>query len=472
MSVSKFSLHLAVLTMLAWPLAEIASAQRDGGGRSRDGGGRSAGRDSGGQRGGGNARSGDGSARNFTGQGTGQGNRSGNRSGREFSARPGGDGGRTFSGSPSRQAQNPQGLQGQNPQGQSTRRQFEQQQRQSRESYYRGPDGARQLDGRGRANRDGQFDRDDFQRAQRERDAVRERDNRNDDDRNGDQITRDFNRDRFENDRDRDRDFDRNRNDWDRYSRDRDNWRGDGRRDWWRSSGRDVPFRYGWWDNYYGAGWPNYSPWRYSRWRDRPYYWWSWTPADRLSTWIVYGWDRPRYWTYGPGGNIYYQDNYVYYDNQRYKPADEYYQYVYDLAHSVPQIDQQRAEQMDWRPLGVFALSRQNESQSERAIQLAVSKEGIVTGTYFNRQDGHVHPVSGMIDEETQRAAWAFADGEHPEVVFESIIFSLTQPESTIMVHFGSKADQAEIWQAVRQDQPEDQSDSEPLPSGMTNSLP
>jgi hypothetical protein len=437
MSASKFAKYLAVLTMLAWPLAELASAQRDGGGRGRDGGGgRSAGsRDGGGgQRGGG--------ARSFSGQRGGQANRGGgDRGGRDVSPRQGGEG-RTFRSAPSGEGQ---ARRGQVREGQDLRNQFERQQRQSRESFYRGPDGR-------------QFDRREFERDARDRDLDRDRD----------QFSRDA-RSRFDDDRDRDRDFDRDRRDWDRLTRDRDDWRWDRRRDWWRSFGRDVPFRYGWWDGYYGAGWPIYSPWRYSYWRDRPYYWYGWTPADRLATWIIYGWDRPRYWTYGPGGNIYYQDNYVYYDNQRYKPADEYYQYVYDLAHSVPQIDEQRAEQMDWRPLGVFTLSRPNESESQRALQLAVSKEGIVTGTYFNRQDGHVHPVSGMVDEESQRAAWAFADSEHPEVVFESSLFSLTQPESTVMVHFGPRADQAEIWHAVRQEAPES---GEQLPTGTTSSVP
>lgn len=449
MSVSKFALYLAALTMLAWPLAELASAQRDGGGRGRDGGGRSAGsRDGGGGQRGGGARSGDGGVRSFSGQRGGQGTRGGgDRGGRDFSARPGG--GSELSGRPGGGQRT---FESQPRQGQDVRRQFERQQRQSRESFYRGPDGNVR-----------QFDRD-FQRDQRDRDMAQDRDR---------DTGRDFDRDRFDGDRNRDRDwdrdFDRDRRDGDRFARDRDDWRWDRRRDWWRGFGRDVPFRYGWWDGYYGAGWPIYSPWRYSYWRNRPYYWYGWTSADRLATWIIYGWDRPRYWTYGPGGNIYYQDNYVYYDNQRYKPADEYYRYVYDLAHSVPQIDEQLAQQMEWQPLGVFTLSRPNESESQRALQLAVSKEGIVTGTYFNRQDGHVHPVSGMVDEESQRAAWAFADGEHPEVVFESSIFSLTQPESTIMVHFGPRADEAEIWQAVRQDAPEG---GEQLPTGTTSSAP
>ena len=122
-----------------------------------------------------------------------------------------------------------------------------------------------------------------------------------------------------------------------------------------------------------------------------------------MTDWLVFGFDRPRYWGYGPGANIYYQDDYVYYDNRRTIAVDDYYQQIYDLAHSVPNISQSEAENMDWRPLGVFAVGRDANAGSQRAMQLAINKDGVLTGTYFNRENGEVHPVSGMVDERTQR---------------------------------------------------------------------
>jgi hypothetical protein len=122
---------------------------------------------------------------------------------------------------------------------------------------------------------------------------------------------------------------------------------------------------------------------------------------------------------------------------------------------------------MDWAPLGVFAVTRiDSDSLSEseqRTIQLAVNKEGVITGTYFNPQNNHVHPLSGMVDTRSQRAAWAFADGEHPKVVFETSIFNLTEPDSTMMVHFGEQASDAEVWHLVRLEQPEGESVSQQL---------
>jgi hypothetical protein len=281
------------------------------------------------------------------------------------------------------------------------------------------------------------FDRDRINRGNFDRDRT-DRDN----------VARD--RDRSDRDRfGRDR-FDRNRDDFSRIaSRVRDDWR--------RRDRDDLPFRSDWWTRNRNDRWPVWGPWGYSSWHDRPYYWWGWTPATNLTSWLVFGWNRPGYWTYGPGRNIYYQDNYVYYDGVRYLPVDDYYQKVYDLAHSVPKIDPSDAEKMDWAPLGVFAAipSGAGSDDSQRTLQLAVNKNGVLSGTYYNAKDGVVHPIAGMVDDRTQRAAWAYADGENPEIVFETSIFNLTKSESTMMVHFGPRADQTEVWQLVRLERPE-----------------
>lgn len=269
------------------------------------------------------------------------------------------------------------------------------------------------------------------------------------------------------------RDFERNRG-WD------GDWRRNAdqvRRDWRDRDHHDLPFRYGWWDGY-ANHWPVYGPWRYSRWRDRPYYWWSWTTAPRLIAWLAFD-GNPRYWEYGPGRNIYYRDNYVYYDDRQFMTADDYYQQVYDLAHDIPNVDQATAEQMDWSPLGVFALMGQNESQGSRLLQLAINRDGILSGTYYNQQSGTAHPVAGRVDKRTQRAAWAFADGQNEEVVFETSLYSLTASDSSMMVHFGPGADAAEVWRMVRLEQPNSTATgtlptpSQPLPQSQpTHALP
>ena len=293
-----------------------------------------------------------------------------------------------------------------------------------REAFYRGSD---------KSDRDRDGDRD--------KDRVRG-------------IVSDRNNDRDKN-ADRDRDHDRNR--------DRNNgWADSARRNWNNYDRNRLPFRYGWWDAFGVNNYPVYSPYRYSRWQNQPYYWWGSTSPRGLGSWFVFNWDRPAYWNYGPGSNIYYQDDYVYYDGKQNATADSYYKRVYDLAHSVPKIDQAEAEKMDWTPLGVFAVSREEDQESDRSLQLAVNRDGVISGTYFNRQKNEVHPLAGMVDKKSQRAAWAFADDTDDSIVFETSIYNLTDPTTSVMVHFGPKPADAQIWKLVRLEQPDQQSASAP----------
>jgi hypothetical protein len=296
------------------------------------------------------------------------------------------------------------------------------------ESFYRGPNFNESS--RDRGDRD--FDRGDreFDRGDRDR---------------GDQDRRD--RDRSQSwGWDRDGEF-RHR-DFDFADRIRSNFGGVNR--------RDLPFRYGWWDKYGWGGSPNFSPWRYSRWRDRPYYWWGWSSPLGLTNWLVYGFDRPRYWWYGRGENIWYDGDYVYYDGERQMPADDYYDLVDDIARDVPKIDDAAAEQMDWKPLGVFAVRRENETESDRTLQIAVNRDGVLVGTYFIPNKKEARPITGRVDKRTARAAWTFADTNgKSDIIFETSIYNLTQPTANMMVHFGPKPSDAEVWQLVRLETPE-----------------
>jgi len=231
------------------------------------------------------------------------------------------------------------------------------------------------------------------------------------------------------------------------------------RNDWSGRDSRNLPFQGSWWDNNRNDRWPAYGPYAWSGWRGRPYYWWGWTPVGRLTSWLAFGWDRPRYWGYGQGSNIYCDDDYVYYDGERYEPVSDYYQQVYDLAHSAPKIDEKEAKDMEWSPLGVFAVARDDDNgrdrDPERTIQLAVNKEGVIGGTFYNSEKKEAHPLAGKVDEHTQRAAWAFADGEREKMVFETSINNLTRDESTMMVHFGPRQSYTEVWHLIRLEQPD-----------------
>ena len=104
-------------------------------------------------------------------------------------------------------------------------------------------------------------------------------------------------------------------------------------------------------------------------------------------------------------------------------------------------------------PLGVFAVNEEDGTDSGMMVQLAVSKEGIIAGTFYNDVSGDSRPLEGMVDQKSQRAAWKFADGTNPDVIMETGIYNLTQDESTALVHFGAEQSQNRLM--VRLPDPE-----------------
>lgn len=198
----------------------------------------------------------------------------------------------------------------------------------------------------------------------------------------------------------------------------------------------------------------------------RPGHWWRWATAAAVTRWVAYRWSRPVYYGYGSGGNVYYENNVVYVDGQEYCSADQYYEQATAIAGSVPEISEAQAEQIEWLPLGVFALTQEGVDATNMLLQLAVTKEGIIAGTLFNETTGLERPVEGMVDRETQRAAWSPADGKNADVVMETGIYNLTENEVTALVHFGKERTQT--WVMIRLDQPEEQQQQPAAPAPAT----
>ena len=59
-----------------------------------------------------------------------------------------------------------------------------------------------------------------------------------------------------------------------------------------------------------------------------------------------------------------------------------------------------------WQPLGVFAMVGEGETKSTNIFQLAVNKDGVIRGNYYNALTDTTEPVYGSVDKKTQRAAW------------------------------------------------------------------
>jgi len=211
------------------------------------------------------------------------------------------------------------------------------------------------------------------------------------------------------------------------------------------------------WSNNYPAraNWFNHDFWRQhpdAQWRyPNGFNYWRWATWGALSTWLPYAWGTPVYYDYGSGGNVYYEDGTVYVDDQPAYTSDEYAQQAAQIAEGVPQdLD---ATQEEWMPLGVFAVvpDRGSATDPTMFVQLAVSKEGVLSGTFQNTLSDEVQAVEGAVDRETQRAAWHNVGQEFP--VMETGIYNLTKDETTALVHFDGNVTQQ--WLLVRLDSPE-----------------
>jgi hypothetical protein len=171
----------------------------------------------------------------------------------------------------------------------------------------------------------------------------------------------------------------------------------------------------------------------------------------------VHRWTTPIYYRYGSGGTVYYENNTVYVNGEQYGSAEQYYEDTSELATSTPEMTDEQAAEMEWMPLGVFALTAEGVNASSMYLQLALSKKGIIAGTFYNESTGATHPVEGMVDQETQRAVWKAADGTNPDLIMETGIYNLTQDTSDLLVHFGpEKTQQALLVRLDESERPEE----------------
>jgi hypothetical protein len=167
-----------------------------------------------------------------------------------------------------------------------------------------------------------------------------------------------------------------------------------------------------------------------------PYYpgfdYWAWAAWPGVIGWVDYGWSQPIYYNYGE--NVYYQDGSVYYGDQAVATEDEYADQAEAIATNAPDT---KPNAKDWLPLGVFAITSDGEptgAEPTMFLQLAVSKQGVLSGTFQNTATNTVQAIEGMVDKQTQRAAWTAADKVRP--LMEIGIANLTQDSTAALVHF------------------------------------
>ncbi len=88
----------------------------------------------------------------------------------------------------------------------------------------------------------------------------------------------------------------------------------------------------------------------------------------------------------------------------------------------------------------------------------AVSKQGVISGSFQNMATDKVQPIEGMVDKQTQRAAWTVVGQTRP--LMETGFVNLTQETTPALVHFADGTTQQ--WLLVRLDKPPAEGEAAP----------
>jgi hypothetical protein len=179
---------------------------------------------------------------------------------------------------------------------------------------------------------------------------------------------------------------------------------------------------------YYG-GWPGRNP--YYGWRTASYA----SLGAFMGASFAAAAAQPVYYGYGSGGNVYYQDNTVYVNDQAVGTPEQYVQQAISLVSAAPA----QVTDTDWLPLGVFAFTREDVDDSQGIIELAINKEGVLAGTYYNESTGVSRSLKGTLDQKSQRVAVGFGDGKNTDMVLDTGIYNLTQDEAPAILHRGTE---------------------------------
>jgi hypothetical protein len=164
------------------------------------------------------------------------------------------------------------------------------------------------------------------------------------------------------------------------------------------------------------------------------------------NVWVAPAWPSVSVWcgvagppiAYDYGSSVVIENNYIYVNGEQTASADEY------AGQAAAFADRGReakpAENEEWQPLGVFGLIQSEEQTADKIFQLAVNKDGVLRGNYYDAVADNTLPVYGSVDPKTQRAAWSI--GDKKAVVFEAGLTNLTQDQAPVLVHYGKESTQ------------------------------
>jgi hypothetical protein len=243
---------------------------------------------------------------------------------------------------------------------------------------------------------------------------------------------------------------------------------GDGEYNEWRNDVHDYRsnraeeiwgHREDYWNDCFDDNW-----WGSAAWRTRPYVaaanaspWWWWKPLAWSGVGAFFGAaiaSDPV--DYDPGTTVVYEGDNYYVDGEPQGTATEARQEAIVLA--TPEVAEvpvpepaAEGQQEEWMPLGVWALTQQEQGDATMFMQLSVNRDGLIGGAYKNVMTGDEQPIVGQLDKKTQKLAWHV--GDVTQTVYETGLSGFQGDVASVFVHFGEA--QTQTWLLVRLPSPE-----------------
>lgn len=170
--------------------------------------------------------------------------------------------------------------------------------------------------------------------------------------------------------------------------------------------------------------------------------WWNRAGWGDLNGWLGYGWGVP-----------YYYDDYGYQIPVSAASGTDYLLSPSDTATPIIPTTAKTAapttQNSDWLSLGVFALVNnvKNPSDANMYFQLALGKDGTLSGSYYNKSADKIYPLQGVVDKNSQAAVWKMSIGEGSPI-FQTGIYNLTKDQTPVQVSYGD--DSKQNWLMIR----------------------
>jgi hypothetical protein len=178
----------------------------------------------------------------------------------------------------------------------------------------------------------------------------------------------------------------------------------------------------------------------------------AWTAASYADMAAYCGMDVAASPDYDYGSTVVYQGDDVYMNGQPVATTAQFAQQATDIASQGQAVDPPPTT--EWKPLGVYALVQGDEKTSNNIFQLAVNKDGIIRGNYYDGLTDTTTEVYGSVDKRVQRAAWTI--GKKKDRVFEAGMSNLTQLQCPCLVHVGTQTTDQLMLVRVEQPKPKD----------------